>query len=125
MKIKTLMVINAVISVLFGIAFVVMPARILSLYGTTVEAPLKYTGQLFGAALIAFAVLTWAARKSPDNEARKAIVLSLFIGDGIGFVVALIGQLGGVVNSLGWSTVAIYFLLSLGFGYFCFTKSSS
>ena len=125
MKIKTLMVINAVIAVVFGLAFVIIPVRFLLLYGNPVDAPMKYIGQLFGAALIAFAVLTWSARKSPDNEARKAIALSLFIGHGIGFVVALIGQLGGVVNSLGWSTVAIYFLLSLGFGYFRFTKSSS
>jgi len=125
MKIKTLMIINAVISVLFGLAFVIIPERLLLLYGNSVDAPMRYIGQLFGAALIAFAVLTWTARKSPDNEARKAIVLSLFIGYFIGFVVTLIGQLGGVVNSLGWSTVAIYFLFSLGYGYFQFTKSSS
>ena len=125
MKIKTMMVINAVIAVLFGIAFVLIPSRFLLLYGNSVDAPMRYIGQLFGAALIAFAILTWTARKSSDNEARKAIVLSLFIGHGIGFVVALIGQLGGVVNSLGWSTVAVYFLISLGFGYFNFTKSSS
>ncbi len=125
MKIKTLMVISAVITAVFGLAFVIIPERFLLLYGTPDPAPLKYLGQLFGAALIAFAVLAWSARNSPDNEARKAIVLSLFIGDAIGFVAALIGQLGGAVNELGWSTVAIYFILAIGFGYFHFTKSGS
>lgn len=119
------MVINAVIAIVFGITFVVVPARIVSFYGITADAPLRYVGQLFGAALIAFAVLTWSARKAPDSEARKAILLALFIGDGIGFVVALIGQLRGVMNALGWSTVAIYLLLSLGFGYFRFANPSS
>jgi len=33
-------------------------------------------------------------------------------------------QLKGVVNSLGWSTVAIYLLLALGFAYFHFAKPS-
>ena len=33
-------------------------------------------------------------------------------------------QLKGVVNSLGWSTVAIYLLLAIGFAYFQFTKPS-
>ena len=80
--------------------------------------------QLLGAALLAVAVMCVFARNSPDNEARKAIALGLFIGHGAGFVVALIGQLGNVVNALGWSTVAIYFLISLGFGYFSFVKSA-
>jgi hypothetical protein len=29
---------------------------------------------------------------------------------------------GGVENQLGWSTVAIYLLLAVGFGYFRFAK---
>ncbi|MBU0529207.1 hypothetical protein KKF86_05570 [bacterium] len=122
MKIKTLMVINAVITAVYGLAFVIIPERLLLLYGNPVDAPMKYIGQLFGAALIAFAVLSWSARNSSDSEARKAIVLALFIGDAIGFIVALIGQFNAVVNALGWSTVAIYLLLSLGFGYFRFKK---
>ena len=125
MKIKTLMIITAVIAVVFGFAFVFIPEQFLLLYGNPVTAGMKYIGQLFGAALITFAVLTWSARNSPDNEARKAIVLSLFIGYVIGFIVVLMGQLSCVVNVLGWSTVAIYFLLSLGYGYFHFAKSSS
>jgi hypothetical protein len=125
MKLSTLMVINAVLAAVFGIAFVIVPNQIVSLYGLEPNAPLKYTEQLFGAALIAFAVLSWSARKATDSEARRAIVLAIFIGDGISFIVALIGQLGNVVNALGWSTVVIYLLLALGFGYFQFAKPAS
>jgi len=39
-----------------------------------------------------------------------------------GFVVALINQLSGLVNALGWSTVALYLLFALGYGYFQFKK---
>ena len=70
--------------------------------------------------LLSFAVLTWVARNAPDSETRRAILLALFVGDSVGFVIALIGQLGGEVNVLGWSTVAIYLLLAVGFGYFRF-----
>jgi hypothetical protein len=82
-------------------------------------------GQLFGAALIAIGLVSWQSRNAADSDARKAIIFSFFIADGIGFVVALIGQLNEVVGSLGWLTVALYFLLSLGFGYFQFFKPSS
>lgn len=125
MKLSTLMVINAIVAAVFGIAFVVVPGQVFSLYGVAEGAALKYTGQLFGSALVAFAVLTWTARDATESESRRAIVLALFTGDAIGFLVSLIGQLGNVVNVLGWSTVAIYLLLALGFGYFQFAKPAS
>jgi hypothetical protein len=74
------------------------------------------------AAFIGFSVLTWLARNASDSDARRAIVLALIVSDGIGFIAALMAQLADVVNSLGWSTVAIYLLLALGFGYFQFVK---
>ena len=104
MKLSTLMVINSVICAVFGIAFVLIPWQVFSLYGSGEPNP----------------ALNYA-----DSDARKAIVLALLIGDGIGFIVALIAQLGDIVNIIGWSTVAIYLILALGFGYFQFTKSSS
>jgi len=125
MKLSTLMVINTVISAVFGIAFVLIPWQVLSLYGVQPNPALNFVGQLFGVSLVTFAVLTWSARNADDSNARKAIVIAFLIGDGIGFIVALIAQLGGVVNTLGWSTVAIYLFLALGFGYFRFAKSSS
>lgn len=125
MKLKTLMTINAIVAIVFGVAFVIVPTQAYSLYDIAADEQLIYMGQLFGAALIGFALLTWMARNATDSDARKAIVLALFISNGIGFVVALIGQLGNVVNTLGWSTVAIYLLLALGFGYFQFFKPAS
>lgn len=125
MKLNTMMIINAVVAAIFGITLVLVPGQVVSIYGIEGTAALKYIGQLFGAALFGFAVLTWSARNASTSEARGAIVLALFISDGIGFVVALIGQLGNVVNTFGWSTVVIYLLLALGFAYFQFMKPAS
>jgi len=124
MKLSTLMTINALIAAVFGIAFVLVPWQIVLLYGLEPSPPLIYLGRLFGTALVTFALLTWSARNSADSEARKAIILALFVGDAVGFIVALVAQLGGVVNTLGWSTVAIYLLLTIGFGYFQFSKQT-
>ncbi|HET6948526.1 MAG TPA: hypothetical protein VFJ45_12010 [bacterium] len=120
MKLSTLMIVNAIVAAVFGVGFVFAPGQVTSLYTPEVGAPLRYMAQLFGAALLGFAVLTWVARNAPDSEARHAILLALFVGDVVGFILALIGRLGGVVNALGWSTVLIYLLLALGFGYFGF-----
>ena len=123
MKLSTLMIINAVVAAAFGVAFVLVPSQVVSLYGIEDASEiLIYVGRLLGAALIGFAVLTLSARNASDSDARRAIVLALLISDGIGFIVALMGQLAEVVNSLGWSTVAIYLVLALGWGYFQFVK---
>jgi hypothetical protein len=125
MKLSALMVINAVVSAVFGVGLVLVPGTVLSQYGATTDAAFEYTGQLLGAALIAFAVITWLARKATDSEARRAILLGIFVGDLAGFILALKAQLGGVVNSVGWSTVVIYLVLALGFGYFAFAKPAA
>ena len=125
MNLRILMIINTVVAGVFGIGFVFFPWQVLSLYGIQPNPPINFIGELFGAALLAFAVLTWTAKNAADSDARKAIIRALFIGDALGFLMALIAQLDAVVNNLGWSTVIIYLFLAVGFGYFHFTKSSA
>ena len=125
MKLSTLMVIAAIISAAFGVAFVLVPGQVISLYGNEPSPILNFVSRLFGGSLFAFAVLLWSARKATDSEARRAIVLALFVANAIGFIASLIAQLGGVVNALGWSTVGIYLFFSLGFAYFQFIKTAS
>lgn len=120
MKLSALLVANAIVAAVFGAGFVVVPAQVTSLYSPEATSPL--VTQLLGAAFLAIAVLTWNARNAPESEARRAILLGLFVGDCIGFVVSLVAQLGGLMNTLGWSTVAIYLVFALGFGYFLFAQ---
>ncbi|MCG6912836.1 hypothetical protein LJE86_02880 [bacterium BMS3Abin03] len=122
MNLKTLFVITTIITLVFGILFIVIPTQFYSWYGIDSNMALDYIGRLFGAALIAVGLISWQARNAADSDARRAIVLSFFIADGIGFIIALIGQLNHVVGNLGWLTVIIYLLISLGFGYFQFSK---
>ena len=122
MKFSTFLVIAAVVAAIFGVAFVLVTGPLLSLYGITLDKAGTLVAQLFGAALIGFAVLNWFARNVTDREAQRAIVLANLAADAVGFVMILIGQLQGVANALGWSSVAIYLLLALGFAYFQFMK---
>jgi len=125
MKLSTMFIIYAVISAIFGLTFIFMPGTVLALYGITLSPGGILIARLFGAALLEFALLSWLVRNAGDSEARKAIILAVFVGEVVGFIVALVGQLSGEVNALGWSTVAIYLLLALGFGYFQFIKPST
>ena len=50
------------------------------------------------------------------------MILSLFVADTIGFILALIAQLSGKMNGLGWLLVALWLVLAFFLGYFYFLK---
>ncbi|MCW8810487.1 MAG: hypothetical protein OQJ93_06460 [Ignavibacteriaceae bacterium] len=125
MKLSVLFIITAIIAIVYGVVFVIIPGPVYSIYGIESNMVLDYMGRLFGSALIAVGLISWQSRNAADSDARKAIIFSFFIADGIGFIVALIGQLNEVVNPVGWTTVVIYFILSFGFAYFQFSKPGS
>jgi hypothetical protein len=122
MRLNVLLVVAAVIAGVFGVAFVVASGPLLSIYGVTLDKAGTLVAQLFGASLIGIAVLNWLARNVTDPDARQAVVFANVAQDVVGFVVILIGQLAGIPNALGWSNVAIYLVLALGFGYVQFMQ---
>ncbi len=122
MRLSTLLSIVGVVTILFGIGFVAVPDAVLAQYGIgTPDAHTIFMSRLFGAALVQIGLLAWVARNIVEPLGRGAIVLSGLTGTVIGFLVALQGQMHGIANALGWSTVAIYALFAIGFAYFQFS----
>ena len=90
MKLNTFMAIVAVMAGLFGLGFVFIPEQVLSFYGAAPDAGVNYMAQLLGAALLGFAVILWLCKDAEDSPVLQAILLGLFVAEGVGFVVALI-----------------------------------
>jgi len=122
MNLKTLMVIKAVVTLIFGVGFVLIPMTVMSWYGLELGAGGAYMTRLFGAAFIVICLALWLGRKDAGSAALKGLVIGVFIGDVIGFIVSLSVQIKGLVNALGWLTVILYLLLAIGFGYYAFRK---
>ena len=125
MKLSTMMTIKAVVCLVFGILFVLVPGPLMSIYGVSLGSGVALVARLYGASLLGNLLLTWFARNDAGSEALRASVLALMVYDAIGFVVALVAVLTGVMNALGWAVVALYLLLAVGFGYFQFVKPSA
>lgn len=125
MKLSTFLAIVGVVAILFGIGFVAAPAEVLAQYGITADRYTAFMSRFFGGALINVGLIAWFARNIVDSLGRRSIVLAGLIGDVVGFFVALQGQMNGVANALGWSTVLIYALFAIGFAYFQFAPKSS
>lgn len=122
MKLGTLMVVKAVVCLTFGILLLAIPGLLMSLYGVTLDQGGMLMARLYGASLLGNLMLTWFSRNDPGSEALRAAVLGLFVYDAVGLIVALAAMLTGVMNALGWSVVAIYLVLTVGYGYFQFVK---
>ncbi len=125
MKLSTLMVINAVVALAYALGMLLMPATLLSLYGMTSGSSEQLMAQFFGVGLVAIGLLTWFARNVTDAGTRRAIILALLVSHAIGVIVSVPGTLSGVMNAVGWSAVALYLLLGLGYAYFQFVKPST
>ena len=124
MKLGNFLLVKAVISLAFGIAFALVPAAVMSLYGVTLNSGGAFMARFLGACLIGIGLICWLDRNA-DPQVLQGITLALCIGDTVGFIVALLGQLSGLTNALGWVNVVIWLLLALGLGYFRFLKPSA
>jgi len=122
MKLNIFMIITAIIAALFGLAFLLVPVQTMSMYGVTLDIPGQYLGRYLGSAFLGLAAIMWFARSATGDNALRAILLGGFVVTLTGFVVALFDKFLGVGNAVVWSTVVIYLLLAIGFGYFYFGK---
>ena len=125
MKVKHMMLIKAIVCLVFGVGMLVAPAWLMGLYDMDLGEAGVYMTRLLGASFLLLTLLLGLASQAGPSEARRAIAIGVIAGDLLGFVVALIGQISGAANALGWLTVALYLLLALGFAYAQFVTDPS
>jgi hypothetical protein len=125
MRLGTLLRLAGLLALAFGIGFLFAPARVLSMYGVAAEPTVVLMARFFGSALVQLGLVLYLIRDVSDPTTRRGVVLGSFLGSLAGFVVSLTAQFWGLLNNLGWSSVAIYGVLLLGYGSFVFGRPPS
>jgi hypothetical protein len=125
MPLRTLLLIAGIIALVFGLGFLLMPRPMLNLYGVAADPPVVLMSRFFGAALVQLGLVLYLIRDVGDLRTQRGVIIGSFIGSVAGLVVALTGQFWGLVNALGWLNVAVYGLLTLGYGSFMFGRPPS
>lgn len=123
MPLRTLLLIAGVIALAFGLGFLLAPRPMLTLYGVPGDPSVVLMARFFGAALVQIGLVLYLIRDVGDIRTQRGVVIGSFIGSVSGLVVALTGQFWGLLNQFGWFTVAIYGLLTLGYGAFVFGRA--
>lgn len=124
MKISTFLVIKAVVCFIFAIGYLLLPVTVGSMYGINLDLDGILMSRFFAALLVGIGLILWLLKDAEWNL-LKVITLSLFVADTLGFVIALVAQLSGVMNGLGWIIVIIWLLLAAGLGYLRFVKQGN
>ena len=116
-------VIASMLGLVFGLAFLLAPAQLMSFYGMTLDPAGQWIGRFLGAQLVGLAIITWVARNTPTGGALSAVMIGNLVGSTIALALAVLQGVTGIGNALVWSTAVVYAFLAAGFGYFQFGKS--
>jgi hypothetical protein len=123
MTTKTFFTILAVLGLIHGIGFVLVPEQVASGYGMATSPSSVLTARLFGGALLAWGAIIWFAKDFRDEAAVRGVLIATVIADIVSLVVVVMGTLSGTMNALGWFAALIYLFSAAGSGYFLMAPS--
>lgn len=124
MNLRTLYIINTVVSLGFALGFFLMSPFLLGLMGIQDTAEARTLAQLIAVELVVGGVTTLLARDVTDPGATRAINTGNFLAGALGTVVALRATLSGVMGWFGYVVTAVYLFIAVAFGYFQFMRPS-
>jgi hypothetical protein len=122
MKLKSLLIITAIFSIVNGFSAIIVPEIVGSLFGVESCPSALMAAQLAGLGSTAIALFAWLMRNIEDVKTQHALTLSLFIVNGIGIILSLKGIISGTMER-GWPAVVFYVVLTLAYFYFHFFKT--
>ena len=122
MSYRILFVINALVAIAFGLAFLFVPTMVLLRFGVDEYASTRLVVQFFGTGLLTVGLLAWFAKNVSEPGSQTGMCIALLVGSVAGLVMSIIGTATGLIRSLGWLAIVIYVLFVLGYGFLLFLK---
>jgi hypothetical protein len=119
---RTVFLVNAIFSIVFGLAFLVMPAIALNEAGFDVLIPEKFISQFFGATMLTLGLVLWFVKDVTDQGIQKGIGSAMLFGSVLGVVVSAIGLAGGMMQKNGWIVPVVYFLFAIDYTFMLFVQ---
>jgi hypothetical protein len=113
---KTLFLIHAVVGLIFGLGYLVIPAQVADWFGMplTDEPYLR----LVGAAILGWTATSIVGYLAHHWDEVKIVVQGEFVWTGLAALLSLWLVLDGTWPAAGWLNFALMALFSLGFAYF-------
>jgi hypothetical protein len=111
---RSLLTITAVVAILYGLAFVLIPDSINAIYGVPSAPHTALYTRFFGSALLGFGVIDWFAKDFRSWDATRGVLIGTAVTTAIGGLIALFAVVTGLSNAMTWTSVLVYALLLVG-----------
>ena len=108
MKLSTYLAIAGIVTILFGLEFLLVPEFGIKQYGIPTEPHNLMQARTFGATLLPYGLIIWLARGTRDDATLRAILQGGAVGTLVGVLLNAWAALAGLQNAMAWSSVVIY-----------------
>jgi hypothetical protein len=125
MSYKLMFALNAIVSLLAGLIFLIVPEKVLLQLGTLETYVSTILAVRFvGAAMITIGLLLWFVKDVVDAAIQKKLGFALLASTILGLILIIMGSMSSqaVIRSNSWVLVVIYVLFGLGYGFLLFLK---
>jgi len=106
---------NSLVVLLFGAAFMLRPFDMVALYGV-VQSGWGVTG-LLSVTLIGFGMVLSSIAYAVPEERQQPVTVALLLANLLAFAVSLAQQQAIWNTGMGWMTAGVYLVFLLGYGY--------
>jgi uncharacterized BrkB/YihY/UPF0761 family membrane protein len=117
---KLVLTATAVLIGIFGLGWLIVPDAMGNYWKIDPGDNLNYMGRRYGAFLLGLVVALWLARKAPNTQARRALMIGALFTLALTTALSLYGALGLALNA--WPAVVVEFALVMGFVWALFIK---
>jgi len=123
MNYRIMLILNAIVVVLFGGLFLILPQTALDLFGTEVYVSTLLVARFLGGAMLMSGISMWFLKDIFDQKTQKSLGITLLGGSAGGFALSIIGMTSsGVIRTNGWVLLVITVLFSLGYAFLLFLQ---
>jgi hypothetical protein len=119
MKISTFAIILAILGAFYGIALLAIPVKFLANYGIVLDNAGVTVARLLGAILFGNSITYWLFRNvSASDKTWQYILTGTIVYNAVSIPISATSVLNGITNSMGWTTVAVQFLVAVSCAYY-------
>ena len=125
MVLRYLFYVLAVVQLIFGLGFLVIPETLGAQYGGTMNATSVAIGRYWGGTLLPLAYVSWMAGSAMASPLKLVIVRMWALTSLLGLVATFLAYQTGVISAAGFGlNVVLTGVFLVGFGYYGWMKTS-
>ena len=126
MYLRWLFYLVAVLSVLYGLGFLLIPDTLASAYGAQPNATAIVIARYWAALLLPFGYVTWIAATTGGSPLKLHVARATEFVAILNIIVTLLAMSGGVISTAGGIlNLVLSAILTIGFGYYAWAKTDA